>query len=440
MDDLYLHFVQQLARYPFRKLLLALSGGVDSRVLLALLARGRDEFGWDVAAVHVHHGLSPNADQWAQHCQRCCREVGMACQIEYVQLDVASGESIEKLAREARYRVLAPHVNAQTLLLLGQHADDQLETFLLALKRGSGPKGLSAMAAYAPFAEGHLLRPLLTVSRQHIEAYAEQHKLTWVTDESNADIRYERNFLRHQVTPVLTERWPSIRQAVQRSAELCAEQETLLQEFLADALKKAITVEGGLSIAVLAEGSEGMRRQLIRAWFAHHRLPMPSRQHTERIWCEVALASEDANPKLKLNKIEVRRFQHCLYLVPPEIDLSGWRSGLVPEQYLLLPQGLGHLQLTSKAGGNIKLPDDQSQLWVSFDPQGLEACPVGRVGSRKLKKLFQEYGVPSWLRRQTPILMYRDRVVCVADLFVDRDWSGQDCELVWFKSHDSVPK
>jgi len=123
-----------------------------------------------------------------------------------------------------------------------------------------------------------------------------------------------------------------------------------------------------------------------------------------------------------------------------EIDLSGWRSTLVPEQLLLLPQGLGHLQLSIKASGNIKLPDDPSQLWISFDPQGLEACPVGRSGSRKLKKLFQEYGVPSWLRRQIPILMYQDRVVSVADLFVDRDWNGQDCELVWFKSSNSVPK
>lgn len=440
MSDLYAHFVQQLARYPFRKLVLALSGGVDSRVLLSLLARGRDEFGWDAEAVHVHHGLSSNADQWAQNCQTWCQAANISCQIERVQLALGSGESIEKMAREARYQALSQHVDSDTLLLLGQHADDQLETFLLALKRGSGPKGLSAMAAYAPFAQGHLARPLLTISRQDIEAYAMQNKLSWVTDESNLDTRYERNFLRHHITPALTERWPSIRQAVQRSAELCAEQEMLLQELLADALKRAITEDGGLSIPTLTESSEAARRQLIRAWFTHHRLPMPSRQHTERIWCEVALASEDANPKLKLNSIEVRRFQQCLYLVLPEIDLSGWRSTLVPEQLLPLPQGLGHLQLSIKASGNIKLPDDPSQLWISFDPQGLEACPVGRSGSRKLKKLFQEYGVPSWLRRQIPILMYQDRVVSVADLFVDRDWNGQDCELVWFKSSNSVPK
>ncbi len=159
----------------------------------------------------------------------------MASQIEYVQLDVARGESIEKLAREARYRSLAPHVNAQTLLLLGQHADDLLETFT-RIKARQWPKGLAALASYAPFAEGHLVRPLLTVSRQHIEAYAKQHKLSSVIDESNAEIRYERNFLRHQVTTVLTERWPCIRQFLQRSAELCAEQSAAAR-VLAGALK-----------------------------------------------------------------------------------------------------------------------------------------------------------------------------------------------------------
>lgn len=440
MDDLYLHFVQQMARYPFGQLVLAFSGGVDSRVLLALLERGRDEFGWSVSAIHVHHGLSPNADRWAQDCQTWCREADIACQVEYVQLALDSGESIEKMAREARYQALAPHVNPNTLLLLGQHADDQLETFLLALKRGSGPKGLAAMAAYAPFANGYLARPLLSVSRQTIEQYGQLHQLSWVTDESNLDLRYERNFLRHQVAPILSQRWPSIRQAVQRSAELCAEQEALLQELLQDALQHAIAEDGSLSIVRLSECSDMMRRQLIRSWFAHHQQPMPSRQHTDRLWHEVALAKEDANPKLKLNLVEVRRFRDQLYLVAPELDVSAWHAPMCCDTPLALPHRLGWLTLSRSDAGTIKMPENLSQLWVSFDPQGLEACPVGRAGSRKLKKLFQEYAVPSWQRRQLPILMYQNKVVCVAGLFVDREWSGQDLELVWLKSHNGMPE
>jgi len=434
MSDLYLHFVQQMARYPFRQLVLALSGGVDSRVLLALLARGRDEFGWQVAAVHVHHGLSPHADQWAKNCQMWAREVAVECQVEYVQLAINSGDSIEQMAREARYQALTPYIDNDTLLLLGQHADDQLETVLLALKRGSGPKGLAAMAAYAPFGLGHLARPLLMVSREQIEAYAVQHSLSWVTDESNIDIRYERNFLRHQVAPLLSQRWPAIRQAVQRCAELCAEQESLLQELLQERLHQAQAADGSLVIADLLNCSPAMRRQLFRAWFADQQLPMPSRQHTERLWHEVALARQDANPQLKLDHIEVRRFQQRLYVVQPRLDVTAWHSAIVADQALKLPHDLGWLTLQKNSAGYLKWPEEVSQLWVSFDPQGLQACPVGRAGARKLKKLYQEYGVPSWLRRQIPILMYQQQVVCVAGLFVDRAWSGQEGELIWSKS------
>ncbi len=433
MLDLYSHFCQQLEPYSSRRFVLALSGGADSRVLLELLARYRNQTGSSVSAVHVHHGLSKNADHWAECCQSWCDDASVPLNIEHVRLDLECGESVEKLARDARYAVLAKYVSNNDVLLLGQHADDQIETFLLALKRGSGPKGLSSMALSAPFSDGMLLRPLLTVKRAEIEAFAALNKLTWVTDESNDDVRYERNFIRHQITPVLNERWPSIHQAVQRSAELCAEQQALLEELLQDELSDSLHSDGSICIDILNKKSDGVRRQLIRQWLAKHQMLMPSRQHTEMIWREVAFASVDANPKLKLNGHEIRRFDNRLYCVKEHRDISGWKSSVVFEQTLSLPDELGSLLLTKQGGGDICLPDKLDDLWISFNPEGLSSCPVGRAGSRKMKKLFQEYSVPSWLRRRTPILMYQDKVVAVANLFVDRDFSGQDCTLIWDK-------
>lgn len=432
MLDLYSHFCQQLNTYTSRRFVLALSGGVDSRVLLSLLARFRDESGASIAAVHVHHGLSSNADHWAECCQAWCDDSAIPLTVERVHLDTQCGESIEKLARDARYAVLAKHVQENDVLLLGQHADDQIETFLLALKRGSGPKGLASMAPYAPFSNGLMLRPLLSVKRADIEAFAAKNHLTWVTDESNDDVRYERNFIRHQVTPILSQRWPSIHQAVQRSAELCAEQQALLDELLRDELVQALHDDGSLKLDTLSAKSDGVRRQIIRQWLANHQMVMPSRKHTEMIWQEVALATADANPKLKLGEREIRRFDNRLYCVEESRDISDWKSPILLEHNLLLPDGLGALNLTLHKG-DIRLPERMEDLWVSFNPEGLTACPVGRSGSRKMKKLFQEYGVPSWLRRRTPILMYQDKVVAVANLFVDRDFSGQDCTLVWDK-------
>ncbi|MCG3730554.1 tRNA lysidine(34) synthetase TilS [Vibrio cincinnatiensis] len=431
--DLYNHFCQQLREKAVQSPVLALSGGVDSRVLLHLLAQYHQHYSVPVRAVHVHHGLSVNANHWVEQCQYWCDEYQIPLSVEYVSLDTQCGESIEQLARDARYTVLSKHIQTQETLLLGHHADDQLETFLLALRRGSGPKGLSAMAAWGAFGHGHLLRPLLHVPRSVIESFASQQQLQWVNDESNQDVRYERNFLRHRVTPILCERWPTIHQAVQRSAELCAEQEAVIHELLANLLASAISEQGGLSISQLQPCSEVVRRQLIRQWLAQQGVVMPSRLHTEMIWQQVALAELSANPKLQLKEYQIRRFDGELFCVMSMGDLIDWQQSIQLNMPLILPDQLGILTLSDSQHGHIALPKERDMLWVSFNPEGLSACPVGRAGSRKLKKLFQEYRIPSWQRRRLPILMYKERVVAIASLFVDRDFSGQDCELIWDK-------
>ncbi|MGC9422139.1 MULTISPECIES: tRNA lysidine(34) synthetase TilS [Vibrio] len=431
MMDLYSHFCQQLREKSVERPILALSGGVDSRVLLHLLAQYHQYYSVPVRAVHVHHGLSDNANNWVEQCQRWCDEYNIPLSVEYVTLDTQCGESIEQLAREARYAALSKHVKTENTLLLGHHADDQLETFLLALRRGSGPKGLSAMADWAAFSQGHLLRPLLHVPRQDIESFALEQQLQWVEDESNQDMRYERNFLRHQVTPILNQRWPTIYQAVQRSAELCAEQEAVIHELLADLLASATSKAGGLSIAQIQLCSDVVRRQVIRQWLAGRGVTMPSRLHTDMIWQQVALAEASANPKLQLREYQIRRFDGELFCVTLMSDLSAWQQSIQLNRPLILPDKLGYLTLSECSLGHIALPDEPDALSVSFNPEGLSACPVGRAGSRKLKKLFQEYRIPSWQRRRLPILMYKGRVVAIASLFVDRDFAGQDYELIW---------
>ncbi|MEF1262348.1 tRNA lysidine(34) synthetase TilS, partial [Vibrio harveyi] len=333
MESLYSHFAQVLDRYfqPDTKIVLAFSGGVDSRLLLELLSRYQQVNSTEskllrCRAVYVHHGLSSNADDWADKCLLWAKHVNIPCTVERVELDINSGESIELLAREARYQALEKHIQMGDLLLTGQHADDQVETFLLALKRGSGPKGLSAMAESMPFAGGILVRPLLTVKREQIEAAAREQKLDWVEDESNQDIRYDRNFLRHRIVPELSERWPSVHQAVQRSASLCAQQEALLDELLGAAFERVLQTDLSVSIEALNEHSELARARLIRMWLAKLAVNMPTQVQLNLIWSEVALAQQDANPKLKLKQGEVRRFQHRLYWVKESVDVTTWHS------------------------------------------------------------------------------------------------------------------
>ncbi|ELA9711201.1 TPA: tRNA lysidine(34) synthetase TilS [Vibrio parahaemolyticus] len=436
MESLYQQFSHVLNTYyqPQTKVVVAFSGGVDSRLLLELLRRYREENSLSCHAVYVHHGLSENADIWADKCQVWAKQAGISCSVERVNLDTNSGESIESLAREARYEALARHINRGDLLLTGQHADDQVETFLLALKRGSGPKGLSSMAETMPFAGGTLVRPLLNIKREQIEATAKNIGLEWVEDESNQDTRYDRNFLRHRIVPELSERWPSIHQAVQRSASLCAQQEALLDELLGSVFARALQADLSLSIDELAIHSELAQARLIRMWLSKLNANMPSQAQLRLIWQEVALAQQDANPKLKLKQGEIRRFQNKLYWVTPHADVTSWQGHIQIDEPLVLPESLGTLTLsTGSHQPNISLPSHPELLRVTFNPEGLAAHPTTRSRSRKLKKLFQEYNVPSWLRRQIPILMYKDQVVAVADLFVDQTFSGQDCELIWRK-------
>ncbi len=436
MESLYQQFARLLTAYyqPETKVVLAFSGGVDSRLLLELLRRYQQEHDIPCHAVYVHHGLSENADDWADKCRLWAAQAGLSFTIERVSLDIHSGESIELLAREARYQALEKHIEKGDLLLTGQHADDQLETFLLALKRGSGPKGLSCMAESIPFSRGTLTRPLLMTRRDQIEAIAQSSGLEWVEDESNQDTRYDRNFLRHQVVPELSRRWPGLHQAVQRSATLCAQQESLLDELLNDVFQRALQADLSLDIGLLTSHSELARARLIRMWLAKQNAQMPTQVQLNLIWKEVALAQQDANPKLKLKQGEVRRFKNKLYWVTETPDLTDWKSIIHLNLPLTLPAGLGELTLNSTSKqANITLPPQPELLSVTFNPEGLSAHPVTRNHSRKLKKLFQEYQVPSWLRRQIPILMYQGQVVAVADLFIDKAFSGQDCELIWRK-------
>ncbi len=221
---------QQIA--DCQQVLVAYSGGVDSSVLLHMLVEiARQRSNLSVRAAYVHHGLSPYADQWAQHCLTTCLQWGIPCTVLTVTVD-ARKQGIEAAARAVRYQALQTHLYPDETLLTAQHLDDQCETFLLALKRGSGPAGLSAMATQARLGANQVLRPLLDVSRTQLEAYAHFHQLCWVDDESNLDHRYDRNFLRGQILPALTQRWPHFATAVARSAQLCAEQEQLLKDNL----------------------------------------------------------------------------------------------------------------------------------------------------------------------------------------------------------------
>ncbi|ASN86736.1 tRNA(Ile)-lysidine synthetase [Pectobacterium versatile] len=410
-------------------ILLAYSGGLDSSVLLHLLVALRQRSGLPIRAAYIHHGLNPLADSWAEHCCQQCER----WQVPFASLPVkveAQNGGIEAAARMARYQALQAHLQEGEALLTAQHLDDQSETFLLALKRGSGPAGLSAMAAQSMLGHHRLVRPLLGISRLQLEAYAQRHQLGWIEDDSNQDERFDRNFLRRQILPRLTQRWPHFPSAVARSAQLCAEQEQLLDELLEESLQALCQPDGALSIDGLAPLSPVRRSALLRRWLAQQGATMPAREQLQRLWDEVATSRQDAEPVLQLNQMQIRRFRQYLYLLPLMPSLKDriipWQSPSCP---LSLPDNLGTLSLADN-GVAIRAPENGEAVSIRFSTSGTVHI-VGRAHGRQIKKLWQELNVPPWWRDRTPLVFYNEQLIAAVGRFVTREGQVRENQPVW---------
>ena len=405
---------------------IAYSGGLDSHVLLNSLAQLRSQLpGVTLTAVHVDHSLNPRSGQWSQHCREVCAALGIFCEVIKTDARPAKGKSPEAVAREARYGVLRSLVGAGECLVTAQHQDDQAETILLQLLRGAGPSGLAAMAREIPFGEGRLLRPLLSFSRAELKVYAEQEGLVWIEDPSNEDIRLDRNYLRHELWPVLQRRWPSVARTLARVAAHQADAAELLDKQAQAQLAEIDDGRQGLPVRALGELPLPDCRNLLRYWLKRQGLPLPDRVHLQRIIEEVLLAGEDAQPLVAWPGAEVRRYRQRLYALHPlpphnPRQVLAW-NGVVP---LSLPAGVGgilRLRPTTGAGLN-PAQLQQAPITVRFRQGGEYLRPVSRSRGCPLKKLFQERGIPPWRRTRIPLIYSGDKLAFACEIGVDRSF------------------
>jgi tRNA(Ile)-lysidine synthase len=381
---------------------------------------GRADF--ELSAIHIHHGLNPKADTWQQHCQRVCSQLQVGFQSARIEVTKQRRQSLEAEARQARYSKLIELTPPHSTIVLGQHQDDQLETVLLQLKRGAGPKGLSGMARLGVSkhegAQGvSFFRPLLDCSQQQILAYARQHDLSWQEDDSNLDTQFERNFLRHRIIPLLIDRWPQVANSVARSAQLCAEQEQLLHEVCQQKLAGLCAPDNSLDIGQLQLLSEAWQRQLVRSWLAQQDVQSPSQAILEQLLRQVVTAGDDANPLIQWLSWQCRRFHQRLYLLPLSADLAGTHLVFTEEKALLLPQGLGRLRLIAgnlagnQAADTLTFVGEIDQLQVRFGGYGDKFKPAHSAHSKPLKQWFKLWQIPPWQRDKVAIILHLNNVI-----------------------------
>lgn len=376
------------------------SGGLDSQVLLHLLhAQGLT----NLETVHVHHGLSASADAWADFCLVQCAALGVPCRVERVA--VADGGGLEAAARAARYAALENHLDTGDMLLTAHHQDDQAETVLLMLLRGTGVAGLAAMPRWRRFARGWLGRPLLDVSRAALLDYAKTHNLAWIEDESNQDTRLRRNYLRHEILPRLERHWLAARPTLARAASQLAEAGGLLADLAEmDRAQSSGSRAGTLSLQALASMDAARRRNLLRYWVKACGLPMPDSRQLHRLERDLFTPRADAEPRVDWPGAEIRRYRDDLYALAPLPPAPQETLDWTLDAPLPLADGrrLQAVACTGKGLSAARLKD--ARISVGFY-RGAERCkPAGRAHSQTLKKLFQQAGVPPWERERAPLL------------------------------------
>lgn len=411
-----------------RALCVAYSGGLDSCALLCALAALRTRQGFALRALHVNHQLQPRASAWAHQARANARRLRVPCEVLTVRVERIRGESMEAAARAARYQALRSALTPKELLLTAHHQEDQLETVLLALLRGSGVRGLAAMSPISSLMQVPLLRPLLPVARAQLEHYLRKRGLEWCEDPSNADERFDRNYLRRAIVPLLRSRWPAAASTVSRSAVHLRQARDLLEQMGHQQLRNARDGRT-LRVSVLRRLPIAERINALRVWLVEQELPAPDYARMREIAGPMLSAREDAMPQVSWSGALLRRHDDRLYAFARgkgdasaaalEVPRWDWRS-----QPWVSLGAAGSFGLVPDRHGDVRLAALPSVLSVRYRSGG-ERLPGGK-GSFALKDLLQRKRLAPWERSRVPLVMHDRTVVAVAGLWVAPDFATRD--------------
>ena len=414
---------------------IAFSGGLDSTVLLNLLGPRRESLRAPLSAIHIDHGLQSVSAAWAAHCAQECERLKIPLQTLRVDAVAPRGESPEAAARQARYTAVAEAIGPDAMLLTAHHQDDQAETLLLALLRGAGVEGLAAMPLVRAWNRGWHARPLLGIGRADIRRWAIGRGLRWIEDPSNVSLTPDRNYLRHQVMPALSARWPAAAASLAQSAAHCATAAVLLTE---EAELMLESVQAGhsqrLRVDRLRELTEAQACNVVRLWLRRQQLPpLPRRRLVEALH-QINHARSDADLRIAWNGMELRRFREELWLLqgPPGVapqaplDWDGEERWLGP--------GLGRVRRRLGPGGIDLQSWTEGNVQIAYRHTGMRCRPAGRAGRRSFKKLAQECDIPPWLRAITPIVLIGDRPAAIANCCVCEPFAAPVGEDGWIVS------
>jgi tRNA(Ile)-lysidine synthase len=373
--------------------LIAYSGGADSSALLHLFATSNGLIG-KVRAIHINHGINPKAQQWQNHCQQTCEDFG----IPIVCINVQLKDESENSCRVARYDSFKDQLKDNEILLTGHHNQDQAETVLMKLVRGSGIKGLAGIERIKRFENGWIARPLLSYSPESLKEYLKHHQLNWIEDDSNQDNEYRRNHIRNNTIPDLQHHWPKALDNIARSAANLQNSMQLLRYFTNSESKS-------LAISKLLELPVSLRASFLYQWLADKNLPLPNKVAIEQITEDFIQAETNKNPKFKIKQYTLQRWNNRIYCLRNIKAIDSLQEFIwVTNSDFELPNKAG----TLKYNGN-----DSIELTIKFNQQGQKLKPYNQAITKSVKNLFQEQQIPTWQRQWIPYIYHKDELVSI---------------------------
>jgi tRNA(Ile)-lysidine synthase len=443
-------------------LCIGLSGGVDSTVLMHATAQYAAAFNRKIRAIHVHHGLSKNADAWAQHAQTLCEQLSaelaitIDCIIEKVQLDKCSA-GIEQAARLARYQIFEKHCKHNDVLLQGHHLDDQIETFFMRALRGSGLTGLASIPKQRNLSRTNscqILRPLLNIEKSQLIEYAKDQQLNWVEDESNKDSSLDRNWWRNELLPQIWQRYPKQKQSLSRTISTIQHEQSLLQQLILNEIVIKGTLQSSaykihpalknipnFDLLLIQKMDQATGLSYVRAWLAQYVDILPSALQMQTLYVDMIQAQLDAEPKFTWSSSILYRYQNRLCL----LNAATLNGALAPLKSMALDwQGqdlkcVNGLLICEEAIADFALKPGQYLVknWQAGDV----AKPFGR-STRKMKKWWQDYSVPSWAREHWPIIVNKEthEIASVPGLFICQGYCEEQGKPGWLVDYKMALK
>jgi tRNA(Ile)-lysidine synthase len=432
-----------LDRLQPRRCWVAFSGGLDSTALLLALATLGDRRPADLRAVHAHHGVHPDASAWAEHCAEVCERLAVPLTRVGPPAGKLPPDSPEAMLRAWRYTEFEALLETGDVLCTAHHREDQAETLLLALLRGSGPGGLAAMPEEKALGSGRLIRPLLAWPRAALKAFVLERDLPWIEDPANAGTDPDRNYLRHEVMPRLRERWPSVDASFATSARLCGETQSTLDSLLDAKLDRRTPAPGVLHWPTTI-GDEVEARLMLRRWLARCGCVPTPRARLEDFLAQLDSAGGDRQPRLAWAGHALRRYRDQLWLDSPDLEFPGGALTVEPDD-----AAQGDLNASTPVSDLLtgkRSPLAAALAGLKLRPRaaGDRLRPRPDGPSRSLKQWLSISPLPPWLRSAVPLLCRDGEVVTVADAILDRTlqsrleacgarlrWAPADPGLAW---------